>query len=72
MNKTLLALLVVGAAMTSAATPVTLQQAMTEAQQFVQLNGKHSLPGTTDARLQLVHQALSPSGRVDYYVFKRH
>lgn len=50
-------------------TPVTLQQAMTEAQQFVQLNGKHSLPGTAAARLQLAHQALSPAGRVDYYVF---
>ncbi len=69
MNKTLLALLVVGAAMTSAATPVTLQQAMTAAQQFAQLNGKHLLHNAANTTPQLVHQALSPSGLVDYYVF---
>ena len=59
----------VGAAMTSAATPVTLQQAMTVAQQFAQLNGKHLTHSAANATPRLIHQALSPSGQVDYYVF---
>ena len=49
---------------------VTEQQARAIATQFVNTPTRH-MPATSNATLALAHQALSPRGEVDYYVFDR-
>lgn len=49
---------------------ITEQQALAIATQFVNTPTRH-MPATSNATLALAHQALSPRGEVDYYVFDR-